>query len=103
MSCINYIIPDTRSPPHNKQSDRDHPSNSKVSSIRVVPRRPNSTKRTKTCLRPGALAPGGVGVDVKHNSYDRYLARKKQCLVIKDRERKEKAVALSVPSCSYCH
>tara|TARA_B100001063_G_C16768022_1_gene559846 strand:- start:89 stop:400 length:312 start_codon:yes stop_codon:yes gene_type:complete len=103
MSCINYIIPDTRSPTQNNQSDRDHPSNSKVSSIRVVPRRPNSTKRTKTCLRPGALAPGGVGVDVKHNSYDRYLARKKQCLVIKDRERKEKALALSVPSCSYCN
>tara|TARA_B100000927_G_C16450696_1_gene463696 strand:+ start:706 stop:1017 length:312 start_codon:yes stop_codon:yes gene_type:complete len=103
MSCINYIIPDTRSPTQNNQSDRDYPSNSKVSNIRVVTRRPNSTKRTKTSLRPGALAPGGVGVDVKHNSYDRYLARKKQCLVIKDRERKEKAVALSVPSCNYCN
>tara|TARA_Y100000816_G_scaffold107699_1_gene75110 strand:+ start:689 stop:1000 length:312 start_codon:yes stop_codon:yes gene_type:complete len=103
MSCINYIIPDTRSSKQNNQSDRDNPSNSKVSSIRVVPRAPNSTKRTKTSLRPGALAPGGVGVDVKHNSYDRYLARKKQCLIVKDRERKEKAVALNVPSCNYCH
>ena len=28
-------------------------------------------------LRPGRLGPGGVGVDVKHNSFDRILARKK--------------------------
>lgn len=28
-------------------------------------------------LRPGNLAPGGVGVDVKHNSFHRILARKK--------------------------
>jgi hypothetical protein len=26
-------------------------------------------------LRPGALSPGGAGVDIKHNSYARYLAR----------------------------
>ena len=37
----------------------------------------NSTKRSVTRLRPGALAPGGAGVDIKHNSYDRYLARLK--------------------------
>ena len=37
----------------------------------------NSTKRTTTRLRPGALSPGGVGVDIKHNSYARYLARLK--------------------------
>ena len=28
-------------------------------------------------LRPGKLGPGGSGVDVKHNSFDRILARKK--------------------------
>ena len=28
-------------------------------------------------LRPGKLGPGGAGVDVKHNSFDRILARKK--------------------------
>jgi len=37
----------------------------------------NSRRRTVTCLRPGALSPGGAGVDIKHNSYDRYLARLK--------------------------
>jgi hypothetical protein len=28
-------------------------------------------------LRPGALSPGGSGVDIKHNSYERYLNRLK--------------------------
>jgi hypothetical protein len=28
-------------------------------------------------LRPGSQAPGGKGVDIKHGSYDRYLARLK--------------------------
>jgi len=37
----------------------------------------NSTKRTITRLQPGALSPGGHGVDIKHNSYDRYLNRLK--------------------------
>jgi hypothetical protein len=37
----------------------------------------NSTKSTITRLRPGALSPGGAGVDIKHNSYARYLARLK--------------------------
>lgn len=37
----------------------------------------NSTKHTITRLRPGALSPGGAGVDIKHNSYARYLARLK--------------------------
>ncbi len=33
------------------------------------------TKRSITSLRPGAMSPGGSGVDIKHNSYDRYLNR----------------------------
>lgn len=33
----------------------------------------SSTKRTITRARPGAGCPGGSGVDIKHNSYDRYL------------------------------
>lgn len=35
----------------------------------------SSTRRSATRMRPGACSPGGVGVDIKHNSYDRYLAR----------------------------
>jgi len=37
----------------------------------------NSLKRTLTSDRPGAATPGGKGVDVKHDSYARYLNRKK--------------------------
>lgn len=42
-----------------------------------VPSRGNSTKTTLTRNRPGASTPGGLGVDVKHGSYARYLAKKK--------------------------
>jgi hypothetical protein len=105
MSCIDYTIPETvcKNPENNNQSDRQYASNSKMTMFRVVPRNPNSIRRTKTSLKPGALCPGGKGVDVKHNSYDRYLARKKQALIIKDKERSQKANAMSVPSCNYCN
>ena len=42
-----------------------------------TPRHPSSLSRTKFSLKPGAMNVGGVGVDVKHNSYARYLAKKK--------------------------
>ena len=31
--------------------------------------------KSSVSVRPGNLSPGGVGCDIKHNSYDRYLAR----------------------------
>jgi len=37
----------------------------------------NSLTSTLTSNRPGAASPGGKGVDVKHDSYARYLNRKK--------------------------
>jgi hypothetical protein len=37
----------------------------------------SSVRNTITRCRPGAGCPGGYGVDVKHNSYDRYLNRLK--------------------------
>lgn len=37
----------------------------------------SSTRRTQTRERPGATTPGGAGVDIKHNSYNRYLNRLK--------------------------
>ena len=43
----------------------------------VVPSRGDSTRSTLTRARPGACSAGGAGVDVKHGSYDRYLARLK--------------------------
>lgn len=49
----------------NQSSDRAIPS----ISYNYVPRR-------ATANRPGATSSAGVGVDIKHNSYARYLARK---------------------------
>jgi hypothetical protein len=46
-------------------------------SPRVVPSRGSSVKSSVTRCRPGACAPGGAGVDVKHGSYDRRLAKLK--------------------------
>lgn len=60
----------------NQSSDRAQPS----TTDRFVPSRGNSTRTSLTRCRPGAACPGGKnanGVDVKHNSYDRFLARKK--------------------------
>ena len=44
--------------------------------------RPNPHIQTKrysmkssVSIRPGNMSPGGIGCDIKHNSYDRYLAR----------------------------
>lgn len=59
-----------------QSSDRAQPS----TTDRLVPSRGNSTRSSLTRCRPGSACPGGKnadGVDVKHNSYDRFLARKK--------------------------
>jgi len=42
-----------------------------------VPSHGNSTKRSLTRMRPGSTSAAGKGVDMKHGSYDRYLARLK--------------------------
>lgn len=57
----------------NQMSDRNVSHVQRV----VVPSRGDSTRRTLTRARPGACSAGGAGVDVKHGSYDRYLARLK--------------------------
>ena len=45
--------------------------------INPVPSHGNSTKTSITRPRPGAIRTGGTGVDIKHNSYARYLNRRK--------------------------
>jgi hypothetical protein len=42
-----------------------------------VPSHGSSTRHSLTRMRPGSTSAPGVGVDVKHGSYDRYLARLK--------------------------
>ena len=61
----------------NQMSDRKEPHIQKVVGSSGSAYGGNSLKRTLTSIKPGALSPGGVGVDIKHNSYDRYLARLK--------------------------
>ena len=104
MSCINYDYSQSNdcNRDNNNQSDRQYPSNSRLNRFRVVRRSSSSIKATKTSLKPGALCPGGTGVDIKHNSYDRYLARIKKSLIIKDKERAEIASNLKTSTCTYC-
>ena len=42
-----------------------------------IPTRGNSTKTSITSNKPGSSSAPGIGIDVKHNSYARYLARLK--------------------------
>ena len=61
----------------NQMSDRALPANLNISKITVVPSHGNSTRSSITRDRPGSMRPGGKGVDIKHGSYARYLARLK--------------------------
>ena len=54
-----------------QMSDRRRPSLQTT----YVPTWGSSTKHSITRNRPGAMSPGGLGVDMKHNSYHRYLSR----------------------------
>jgi len=58
----------------NQMSDRPVPS---VQKVKTASYGSSSTKSTIVRNRPGAMSPGGIGVDIKHNSYDRYLNRLK--------------------------
>jgi hypothetical protein len=55
-----------------QMSDRRIPHEQNV----IVPST-KSTKHSYTANRPCSQSPGGKGVDIKHNSYNRYLARLK--------------------------
>ena len=57
----------------NQMSDRAVPGVTRS----VVPSHGNSTKHSLTRMRPGSTSAPGKGVDMKHGSYDRYLARLK--------------------------
>lgn len=59
----------------NQMSDRAQPSKQIAKTASGTTYHTSSTRHTITRQRPGALSPGGVGVDIKHNSYDRYLNR----------------------------
>lgn len=57
----------------NQMSDRAKPANQVVKTGSGSTYHGSSTRHTIVRSRPGAMSPGGIGVDIKHNSYDRYL------------------------------
>ena len=59
----------------NQMSDRRQPHIQKVVTSSGSTYGGSSLKRSLVRARPGAQSPGGSGVDIKHNSYDRYLNR----------------------------
>ena len=56
-------------------SDRSKPSKQITNVASGTTYHSSSTRHSITRDRPGAMSPGGVGVDIKHNSYERYLNR----------------------------
>jgi hypothetical protein len=60
----------------NQQSDRPIPSVQKAT-IPTGNTSLNGRHTSHTSSRPGCQTPGGIGCDIKHNSYDRYLNRLK--------------------------
>jgi hypothetical protein len=60
----------------NQQSDRPIPSVQKAT-IPTGYTSLNGKHTSHTSSRPGCQTPGGIGCDIKHNSYDRYLNRLK--------------------------
>jgi surface protein len=51
----------------NQMSDRSQPHEQAA----------RMSMKSSVSVRPGNMSPGGIGCDIKHNSYDRYLARLK--------------------------
>jgi hypothetical protein len=69
----NYIIPPGLN--WNQMSDRSRPAHQVVKTGSGSTYGSSSLRGTKVRNRPGAMSPGGSGVDIKHNSYERYLNR----------------------------
>ena len=61
----------------NQMSDRPVPSVQRASIPTGFNNSLNGRHSSVTSSKPGSQTPGGVGCDIKHNSYDRYLNRLK--------------------------
>jgi hypothetical protein len=61
----------------NQMSDRPVPSVQKATVPTGTNNSLNRRHTSVTSSRPGCQTPGGIGCDIKHNSYDRYLNRLK--------------------------
>ena len=72
-----------RGGPNNAPKKKNAYVNWNQMSDRAVPgRQVTYQPRQRTRHRPGGTRPVGIGVDVKHGSYDRYLNRKKGNLLL---------------------
>jgi hypothetical protein len=90
-SALNVYIPPIINPTKslygvnwNQMSDRAVPGVVKTN----VPSYGNSTRSSVTRMRPGSTSAPGKGVDMKHGSYDRYLARLKGKSVLRTQPEK---------------
>ena len=61
----------------NQMSDRPVPSIQTAQVPTGTNNSLNGRHRSVTSSKPGSQTPGGIGCDIKHNSYDRYLNRLK--------------------------
>jgi hypothetical protein len=61
----------------NQMSDRPIPSVQRVTVSTGYFNSINNRHHSITSSKPGSQTPGGIGCDIKHNSYDRYLNRLK--------------------------
>jgi hypothetical protein len=61
----------------NQMSDRPIPSVQRATVPTGSNNSLNNRRHSVTSSKPGSQTPGGVGCDIKHNSYDRYLNRLK--------------------------
>jgi len=61
----------------NQMSDRAEPSKQVTIVASGTTYHTSSRKHSITRDRPGAMSPGGIGVDIKHNSYERRLNKLK--------------------------
>jgi hypothetical protein len=77
------VVPNGKDVCWNQQSDRSVPSIQKATIPTGMFNSMNGKHTSHTSSRPGCQTPGGVGCDIKHNSYDRYLNRLKGKKILK--------------------
>lgn len=77
LTCYKLPTIETHNVCWNQMSDRPFPSVQKSCVPTGTYNSLNNKHYSVTSGKPGSQTPGGVGCDIKHNSYDRYLNRLK--------------------------
>lgn len=84
LNTMNKTVNNIKNDKHfywNQMSDRKAPATfyKKYNLNSTFPS--NSNRSTKYSNKPGSTSLGGYGVDIKHNSYQRYLLKKKKNII----------------------